>query len=127
MSILKNEINTYAEAVKRIVLIQDCIKSNTILKCKNEEEKFNNLTQINSLQESVENIQKSKQQNHNFQTKGKFKKIHTHNFHNKHRKNIGNVKQNFGRGRNSNTIARRNFRGRSFKNKYTQNNHGNIK
>lgn len=66
-NILKNEINTYTKAVKRVEFIQDCIKSNQILNCNNEEGKLNNLThQINSLQESVEKIQKSKQQNQNF-------------------------------------------------------------
>lgn len=63
-SISKNEIGTYAEAVKRVTLIKDCINSNKVLKGNNDddEDKFGNLTQqINSLHESVEKIQKSKQ------------------------------------------------------------------
>lgn len=121
-SILENEINTYEDAVKRATLIQNSINSNKVLKCNNDDEdKFGNLTQqINSLHESVEKIQKYKQ-NQNYQNRNSFKKIRAHNLHNRNKTNFGNVKQNF------RPTARRNFRRGRFISRPNHNNQDNVK
>lgn len=107
--ILENNISNYQEAVEKAELLQNCDANNKILNGgKEEDNRFSDLThQVNSLQASIENIEKSKQENSKHGNKAN--KSKNNHFHNKNRGNIGNVKRNFRNGR-YNIRNRRNFR-----------------
>lgn len=109
--LLENNITTYPEAIEKAELMQNCATNNKILNCdKEENEKFDNLThQINSLQASIEKIEKDKTENAKKRAKDKSHKNSDNHFHTKQRGNIGNVKRNFRAGR-FNVRGRRNFR-----------------